>query len=321
MRGTVAAGVAKQGHSGRVGSLPGERNLVRKENHMMRSIVSIVPRTVAALAFAVAVFTTSVDMRDATAQTPSNVVYVGTSLTLAPFSFINEKGENVGFEVDVLKAIGERLGYQFQFVRVPFSQNFTSLNAGIFRVSASSAFMTCERLKNPKGVGRFSVPTYSAGQAISTRIDLADKIKSIEDLKGLKVGIESVGSTADRVITEAGKKIQFEKLVFPDNPSLFLALEQGRVDAAVQGEFSAIWQMRDNPKMKIAARIPDTYFPVGFVFRDGDPMRDQFNKVINEMKTDGTLVKIYREWFKSDPAPDSPTGKVVPEVTAESRGC
>jgi ABC-type amino acid transport substrate-binding protein len=258
---------------------------------------------------------------DSRAQAPTNVVYVGTSLTLAPFSFINEKGENVGFEVDVLKAVGERLGYQFQYVRVPFSQNFTSLNAGIFRVSASSAFMTCERLKNPKGVGRFSVPTYSSGQAIATRADLADKVKSLEDLKGKKVGIESIGSTADRVVTEAKKKIDFEKVVFPDNPSLFLALEQGRVDAAVQGEFSALWQIRGNKTMKIAARIPDTYFPVGFVFRDGDPMREQFNKALNDMKTDGTMVKIYKEWFNSDPAPDSPTGKVVPEVTAESRGC
>lgn len=255
------------------------------------------------------------------AQAPQNVVYVGTSLTLAPFSFINEKGENVGFEIDLLKAVGERLGLQFQFVRVPFSQNFTSLNAGMFQVSASSAFMTCERLKNTKGVGRYTVPTYSSGQAISTRADDADKVKSLKDLAGKKVGIESVGSTADKVVNEAKTKIDFEKVVFPDNPSLFLALEQGRVDAAVQGEFSAIWQIRGNPKLKVAARIPDTYFPVGFIFRDGDPLREKFNKALNELKTDGTTLKIYREWFKSDPAPDSPTQNVVPEVTPEARGC
>lgn len=289
---------------------------------MNRLPVSPVRRRLAlAAALTATAFITPIGVGVSQAQAPSNIVYVGTSLTLAPFSFINEKGENVGFEVDVLKSVGERLGYQFQFVRVPFSQNFTSLNAGIFRVSASSAFMTCERLKNVKGVGRFSVPTYSSGQAIATRVDLADKVKSLEDLKGKKVGIESIGSTADRVVSEARKKIDFEKVVFPDNPSLFLALEQGRVDAAVQGEFSALWQIRGNNKMKIAARLPDTYFPVGFVFRDGDPMREQFNKALNDMKADGTMVKIYKEWFSSDPAPDSPTGKVVPEVTAESRGC
>jgi ABC-type amino acid transport substrate-binding protein len=288
---------------------------------MNRLTVSLVPRLLAAAALVVVAGTSPLAIRDADAQAPANVVFVGTSLTLAPVSFINEKGDTVGFEIDVLKAVGDRLGYQFQFVRVPFSQNFTSLNAGIFRVSASSAFMTCERLKNVKGVGRFSVPTYSSGQAISTRTDLADKVKSIDDLKGKKVGIESIGSTADRVITEAKKKVDFEKVVFPDNPSLFLALEQGRVDAAVQGEFSALWQIRGNNTMKVAARMPDTYLPVGFVFRDGDPMREQFNKVLNEMKTDGTLSKIYKEWFKTDPPADSPTAKIVPEVTEEARGC
>jgi ABC-type amino acid transport substrate-binding protein len=89
----------------------------------------------------------------------------------------------------------------------------------------------------------------------------------------------------------------------------------------VQGEFSAIWQIRGNNKLKVAARIPDTYFPVGFIFRDGDPMRERFNAVLNELKKDGTTLKIYREWFNSDPAPDSPTQNVVPEVTPESRGC
>jgi ABC-type amino acid transport substrate-binding protein len=143
----------------------------------------------------------------------------------------------------------------------------------------------------------------------------------LQDLAGKKVGIESIGSTADKVVNEAKTKINFEKVVFPDNPSLFLALEQGRIDAAVQGEFSAVWQIRGNSKLKVAARIPDTYFPVGFILRDGDPLYDKFNKALNELKAEGTTLKIYREWFKSDPAPDSPTQNIVPEVTPESRHC
>src|SRR5262245_52982477 len=110
---------------------------------MNRRSVTLFSRLLTVLALLAAVAANPFAVGESQAQAPSNVIYVGTSLTLAPFSFINEKGENVGFEIDVLKAIGERLGYQFQFVRVPFSQNFTSLNAGIFRVSASSAFMTC----------------------------------------------------------------------------------------------------------------------------------------------------------------------------------
>jgi polar amino acid transport system substrate-binding protein len=252
---------------------------------------------------------------------PENIVLVGTSLTLAPFSFINERGESVGFELDILQAVGEKLGLEFRYVRVPFSQNFTSLNAGIFRVSAAAAFMTCARLLDPRGVGQYTVPTYVAGQAISTRPDLAPRIKGMADLAGLRVGIESIGSTSDRVVDEALKTIRFEKVVFPDNPSLFLALEQRRIDAALQGEFSALWQTRGNPNIVLAARVPETYFPVGYLFRFGDPLREDFNRVLNELKGEGVLVNIFRRWFQTDPAPDSPTAIVVPEVTPQSRGC
>lgn len=252
---------------------------------------------------------------------PSDIVLVGTSLTLAPFSFINERGESVGFELDILNAVGERLGLSFNHVRVPFSQNFTALNAGIFRMSAAAAFITCARLADPEGIGQFTVPTYSAGQVIATRPDLADAVNGFADLAGKRVGIESIGSTADRVVDEALQAVQFEKVVFSDNPSLFLALEQGRIDAAVQGEFSATWQTRGNPNITIAHRITETYFPVGFLFRNGDPLRDEFNRVLDDLKREGKLAEIYRQWFETEPGPDSATVNLVPAPTFENRGC
>ncbi|MBL0928590.1 MAG: amino acid ABC transporter substrate-binding protein [Alphaproteobacteria bacterium] len=249
------------------------------------------------------------------------VLLVGTSLTLAPFSFINEKGENVGYELDILKEIGVRKNYNVQFVRVPFAQNWPALNAGVFRVSASSAFMTCERMKNPTGVGEFTVATYNAGQAIATLAKNAGAIKSPADFAGKKIGVESIGTTADRVADELAKTIRFEKVVFPDNPTLFLALEQGRVDAVMQGEFSAIWQTRGNNNIVISGRLTDTYVPVGFLFKQGDPLRLEFNKVLDEMKADGTMAKIYKQWFNTEPPADSPAGKVVPPETLVSRDC
>lgn len=252
---------------------------------------------------------------------PNNIVLVGTSLTLAPFSFINEKGDSVGFELDMLQAVADRLSLKVSYVRVPFSQNFTSLNAGIFRIGAASAFMTCPRLGDPKGVGRFSVPTYSSGQAISTKAALAPKVKGLADLAGLKVGVESVGSTADKLVDEAMTRTKFEKVVFPDNPSLFLALEQGRIDAAIQSEFPSLWQTRGIPEIVVATRLKETYIPVGFVFRDGDPLRDDVNRTLDQLKTEGVLASLYKKWFQVDPDPESPNVKVVPTVTAQSRGC
>jgi polar amino acid transport system substrate-binding protein len=286
--------------------------------------ISILSRRLASLAIAAVVagggLAALVGASPATAQ-QREVLLVGTSLTLAPFSFINERGENVGYELDILKEIGVRKNYNVQFVRVPFAQNWPALNAGVFRVSASSAFMTCERMKNPTGVGEYTVATYSAGQAISTLAKNAGTIKTPADFAGKKIGIESIGTTADRVADELLKTVRFEKVVFPDNPTLFLALEQGRVDAVIQGEFSALWQMRGNSNIVISGRLTETYVPVGFLFKQGDPLRLEFNRVLDEMKTDGTMAKIYKTWFNTDPPADSPAGKVVPMETLASRGC
>jgi polar amino acid transport system substrate-binding protein len=256
----------------------------------------------------------------ARAQSPT-AIRIGASLTLAPYSFVNEKNENVGFELDILREGAKRIDVPIEIIRTPFAQLFSAVNSGIVRIGASGVLMTCERLKNPSTVGRFSLPTFENGLVITTRLEDADKVKSFEDLAGKKIGIENIGTIPDRVVSEAQKTIKFEKIVFADNPSEFLALEEGRVDAVTQGEFPTLWQTRGNPRVKIAARVPGTRFPVGFVFKDGDPLRDQLDAALNAMKTDGTMAKIYRTWFEADASAGSPTITVVPEVTPESLHC
>ena len=85
----------------------------------------------------------------------------------------------------------------------------------------------------------------------------------------------------------------------------------------MQGEFSSLWIARDNPAVGLAFRVPDTSFPVGFLFRQGDPRRDEFNVAINELKEEGGLADIYRKWFNEEPDPNGVSVQVVPEVTAD----
>jgi polar amino acid transport system substrate-binding protein len=264
---------------------------------------------------------------DVQAQSPApsggspQAIPVGASLTLAPYSFVNENNENVGYELDVLREAAKRMGDQFDVIRTPFAQMFASLNGGLIRIAASGILMTCERLKNPTTVGRFSLPTFANGLVITTRTELADKVWSFADLAGKKIGVENVGTMPDRYVTEAQKTTNFEKVVFADNPSEFLALEEGRIDAVAQAEAPTLWQTRGNPRVKIATRVPGTTLPVGFVFKQDDPLRAQFNTVLDAMKTDGTMTKIYHTWFEVDPPADSPANHVVPEVTPASQGC
>ena len=158
------------------------------------------------------------------AAVAQEVVKVGSTLDLAPFEYVDPDGNPQGFEIDILAVVAEKLGVKFEFVKTPFSQAFTGLAAGKYRFNASAIFILCERLNNQHG--EFTVPNYTENQAVSARTDDADNIKSLDDLKGLRVGVESKGSTSDGLADAYKDKIGFSKEIYPDTSALFLALEQ-----------------------------------------------------------------------------------------------
>ena len=251
------------------------------------------------------------------AAVAQEVVNVGSTLDLAPFEYVDPDGNPQGFEIDILAVVAEKLGVKFEFVKTPFSQAFTGLAAGKYRFNASAIFILCERLNNQHG--EFAVPNYTENQAVTTRTEDADKITSLDDLKGMRVGVESKGSTSDGLADAHKDKVGFaSKEIYPDTSALFLALEQNRIDAAIQSRLVSQYAIRNKPSMKVALNIPGTTRPSGFIFGVGDPLRPQVDEVINGMKRSGELAAIYKKWFGVDADPDGPITNVVPRITPET---
>jgi ABC-type amino acid transport substrate-binding protein len=250
----------------------------------------------------------------------ANVVKVGSTLALAPFEFTDKQGDAQGFEIDILEAVGDKLNLSYEYVKTPFEQAFTGLAAGKYRLNASGIFIRCERIAGTEKVGDFSVPTYADGLAVTVRSADADSVKSLEDLRDKAVGVESKGSAAETLVSAQEDELGIERTeVLPDTAGLMLALEQGRIDAAVQSKLASQYAIRNKrDKLTVAAEVPGTEIPAGFVFKDGDELRARFDGALDELKRDGTLARIYRSWFKVAPEPDSPTARVVPAVTPKT---
>jgi ABC-type amino acid transport substrate-binding protein len=247
-------------------------------------------------------------------------IQVGSTMDLAPLDFVDEQGEPTGYELDVVMAVAEDLGYELEWVKTPFEQAFTGLLAEKYRFNASAIYTRCARIQDKENFGVFTVPVGQAGQAVTTTTDLAGQITSMEDLAGKTLGVESAGSTADSVADE-NISIGYTKEIFPDNNALFLALEQGRIDAAMQSEDVSRYTIRDKPGLQVAFVLDDTRLSYGWVFRADDPLRERFNESINKLKEDGTIPAIYEEWFGVPPPEGDPASTVVPEVTeATCRG-
>ena len=109
-------------------------------------------------------------------------VIVGVTSEAPPFGFIDEKGEIVGFDIDVVKAVAAKAGIEVKFVNTPWEGIFNALAQGDRDIVVSSVTITPERRQTMD----FSAPYFDAVQYIVVKED--SKVKAFADLKPLKVG-------------------------------------------------------------------------------------------------------------------------------------
>lgn len=146
---------------------------------------------------------------DATTAAASDKVYkIATDTTFAPFEFENDNGEMVGIDLDILKAISEDQGFQYDLVVAGFSAAVTGLEAGEYDGVIAGMSITEER----QAKYDFSEPYYDSGVGMAVAAD--SDIASYEDLNGksvaAKIGTEGC-SFAESIADQYGFTInQFE---------------------------------------------------------------------------------------------------------------
>jgi polar amino acid transport system substrate-binding protein len=114
---------------------------------------------------------------------PARVYVVGTDAAYAPFESQNEKGEIVGFDIDVVKAVAAKAGIEVKFVNTPWEGIFNALGQGDRDMVVSAVTITDER----KQTMDFSTPYFDAVQLIAVKD--GSKVAKFDDLKKLKVGV------------------------------------------------------------------------------------------------------------------------------------
>ena len=230
----------------------------------------------------------------AASAAPRPVVRVGTEGTYPPFSYADPKtGDLTGFDIEVIRAVAQRAGWDLKFTKGAFDSLFPALDAGRVDLLADQITINPDRSAHYL----FSTPyTYSHG-VIVTAADNHD-ITTLADLKG-RTAAQSQTSNWTQVAKDAGADVKYVDGL--DQAAALLA--QGRVDATVNDNIAVLDYLATSgsKKIKIAGSAGNEVSKQAFAFRKSDTkLRDQANQALAALTKDGTLARISQKYFRAD---------------------
>lgn len=227
------------------------------------------------------------------ADSGEKVYIFATDATWPPMEFVNDEGEIVGFDIDLMAAVAEASGFEYEVRNTAWDGIFAGLANGAYDGVLSSVTILDER----KETMDFSVPYVNAGLILVVRADYAGG-DQLEDFVGKRVGAQQ-GTTGDFAI-EAISGI--ERRAYDD---LGLAVEDmvnGNLDAVVCDSVTGINYVADNEnfagKLKILGE-PFTEEEFGIAVRKGDTeLLKLINDGLAEVFADGTHAELVEKWLR-----------------------
>lgn len=231
----------------------------------------------------------------ASAPAPAAKVYVvGTDPTYAPFEFQNEKGEIVGFDIDVMAAVAKAAGIEVKFVSTPWEGAFNALAQGDRDVLVSAVTITDER----KQTLDFSESYFEARQLIA--VPEKSKVTKLEALKRSKIGVQT-STTGEEVVAKLLGKNSANIKRFESTPLALSELAAGGVDAVVADNGVVTHYLANNPASKFKAVSDASFAPeqYGIAVKKGNAeLLGKINTGLAAIKADGSYQLIQDKYFK-----------------------
>ena len=208
-----------------------------------------------------------------------------------PWSYHDESDTLVGYDVEVSRAIAEKLGVEPEYVESDWDSLFAGLDAGRFDMVCNGVEVTDERALTYD----FTTPYGYIHTALAVRKD-NDEIKT---LKG-KTTANSLASTYMELAESYGATVQGIDTL----EETIQLLAAGRIDATLNADVSFYDYLNVHPDadFKIVAQTEDASH-VAIPLRKGDnsaTLLEAVNNAIDELRADGTLKELSEKYFGQD---------------------
>ncbi|MDO4432959.1 MAG: transporter substrate-binding domain-containing protein [Alysiella sp.] len=243
-------------------------------------------------------------MAAATTQQPllerlnnKGTIIVATEGDYAPFTFTDKDGKLTGYDVEVMRAVGEKLGVKVEFRTIKWVGILPGVKSGEFDFAANQVTLT-----SPERQAEFdqAIPYSWSGDAIIVRND-NNSITSLETLKG-KVGLQSSTSSYGEIAKKAGASVlPVESFTQAAN-----LIQKGNADFTINGSLAALDYLKKNPQssLKIAWMTPrEEQTGAGIVTVKNNAngaVIAKINEAMVALQADGTLKRLGEQFFGQD---------------------
>ena len=223
------------------------------------------------------------------------VLVMGTSADYPPFEYIDTaKGDSeaIGFDVDLAKTIGKKLGYDVQVKDMEFGGLIPALQSNKVDLVLAGMTPTEKRKKNVD----FSDVYYEAKNMIVSKKDAP--IKNAEELKGKTVGVQTSSIQADEA-KEIAKEVDGVNVTTRDRiPELIQEMKSNRIDAAIIEDTVAKGYVNKDKSLQMSdTGRPDSSKGSAIAFPKDSKLTNDFNRELKKMKEKGELDKLIVKWF------------------------
>ena len=210
-----------------------------------------------------------------------------------PWSFHDESDTLVGYDVEVSRAIAEKLGVEPEYVESDWDSLFAGLDAGRYDLVCNGVEVTEERAKTYD----FTTPYGYIHTALAVRKDNED-IKSFEDLAG-KTTANSLASTYMELAESYGATVQGIDTL----EETIQLLTAGRIDATLNADVSFYDYLNVHPDadFKLVAQTEEaSHVAIPVLKSDDTSFLDALNSAIEALRADGTLKELSEKYFGQD---------------------
>jgi polar amino acid transport system substrate-binding protein len=232
----------------------------------------------------------------AAAPAAAQAIVIGLDDNFPPMGFRDDKGELVGFDIDLAREAGKRIGVEVQFKPIDWSAKEAELSGKRVDVLWNGLTITEERKANIL----FTTPYLENHQIIV--VTEKSPVTTKAQLAGKVVGVQDGSSAVDAIQKDADTAKSIKEIKkFGDNVTALMDLSAGRLDALVVDEVVGRYYTAKKPG---EYRVLDENFGtedygVG-TRKDDTELMAKLQKAMDEMKADGAAATISTKWFGKD---------------------